>query len=465
MLTPARYKGIHGGRGSGKSHFFGQMAVATNFSEPRRGVCIREVQNSIKDSVKQLIEDKIDDLGLGGWFRVTRDEITGANGSQIVFKGMQSYNADNIKSLEGFDWAWVEEAQNLSKRSLELLRPTIRKPGSELWFGWNPRHDTDPVDDLLRGPHRPTDAKVIELNWRDNPFFPQVLRDEMERDFRADPELAEHIWNGGYEIISEAAYYARHVAAVEREGRIGKFPYDPAKRLRTAWDLGMDDYTAIWFIQDDSTHATVVDFWEGNGLGLDEIVSLALPEVFIPPPGEFQFEGWRQVKALEALAREQPFKYTEHFLPHDVKVRELGASGRHRHQTLELLGMRNLRKGVPADPETRVAALRSLFPQMRFNDTPRVRHGLKRLRHYKRKMNELLGQYMGPLKDGNDHAADAAGEYAINCGLMPVEMPKAPSKPDRLVLTTNDDGTINVPMTVAEMIAMQRRITEERPWM
>ena len=334
---------------------------------------------------------------------------------------MQSYNADNIKSLEGYDIAWVEEAQSLSARSWRMLRPTIRKPNSEIWCSWNPRHDTDPVDEFFRGAHRPKDAVCVEVSWRDNPWFPRVLYDEMRRDYAADPDMAEHVWGGGYEIISEAAYFARHIKAAEREGRVGHFPYNPKLRLRTGWDLGIDDYTAIWFIQDDSEWATVVDFWEANGLGFDEIVSRAMPEVFVPPEGNKDFIGWSRPKAIANLGREIPFTYAENFLPHDVKVRELGAGGRERHITLDLLGVKNIRKGTATDPETRIAASRALLPRVRFNATPRVMHGLKRLRHYKRRFNEAMGTYLGPDKDGNDHAADAFGEYALNCALMPAQ--------------------------------------------
>jgi phage terminase large subunit len=419
LLKPARYKAAHGGRGSAKSHFFAQLGVATNHSAPKRGVCIREVQNSLKDSSYQLVIDKIAAMGLDGHFKATRDEIKGANGSLMIFKGMQAYNAENIKSLEGFDWAWIDEAQTLSARSWRMLRPTIRRENSEIWSSWNPRNDTDPVDAFFRGAHRPANATVVEINWRDNPWFPNVLREEMERDYVADPEMAEHVWGGGYEIISDGAYYARWVAAAEREGRVGHFPYDPAKRLRTAWDLGVDDYMAVWFIQDDGQIPTVVDFYECNGVGFDHVVATALPEVFIPPDNSADYVGWQATRALEEFGRDQPFVYSDHFLPHDIRVREMGSGARHRWEILAALGVHPINKGVPADPDERIAAGRRLLPTMRFNATPRVLHGLKRLRHYKRKRNETMGTWEGPAKDGNDHAADAFGEYALNSELLP----------------------------------------------
>jgi phage terminase large subunit len=441
LLQPARYKGAHGGRGGAKSHFFAQLAVATNYARPARGVCIREVQNSIKDSVKQLIEDKISANGLDAFFEIKRDEIVGKNGSLMVFRGMQSYNAENIKSLEGFDWAWIEEAQTLSERSLRMLRPTIRKDGSEIWASWNPRHDVDAIDQFLRGAHKPEDAIVVEVNWNDNPWLPDVLRAEKDRDHAADPEMAEHVWGGGYEIVSEGAYLARWIATAEKEGRVGHFPYDPRFRLRTGWDLGIDDHTVIWFVQDDGRQATVVDFYEVNNSGFDDIIAAALPELFVPPRDDAKFIGWSRDKALAELDRTEPYRYACHYLPHDVQVRDQAAGGRHRFESLRLLGLQDIVKGVAIDPEERVAASRALLPSVRFNATPRVMHGLKRLRRYKRKFNELLGVYAGPLKDGNDHAADAFGEYAINADILPrVVKPVVVPPPKEVAVTIGPTG-------------------------
>src|SRR5262245_53171277 len=166
LLAARRYKGAYGGRGGAKSHFFAEQLVVRCFSETTRAVCIREVQNSIRESVRQLIVDKIRHFGLESFFAILESEIRGCYGSLVIFKGMQSYNAGNIKSLEGFDLAWVEEAQDLSEQSLRLLRPTIRKEGSEIWFSWNPRYETDAVDRFFRGGKPRDDALLVEVNWR-----------------------------------------------------------------------------------------------------------------------------------------------------------------------------------------------------------------------------------------------------------------------------------------------------------
>lgn len=422
LLVPRRYKGAYGGRGGAKSHFFAEQLVLRCYGRQTRAVCIREVQNSIKESVRQLIIDKIAKFGVGKCFHVLETEIRGANGSLIIFRGMQSYNAENIKSLEDYDIAWVEEAQSLSAKSLRLLRPTIRKEDSEIWFSWNPRYETDAVDAFFRSGRPRADAIVASVNGRDNPWFPEVLRRERDSDYISDPEMAAHVWGGAYEMTSEAAYYAGLIAQAESDGRIGDFGYRVDLPVRTAWDIGVDDYTAIWFVQDDGTGATVIDYHEFSGLGAEDIVRTALPELIPDPPESFL--------ARRRIERVDAFRYGEHFLPHDVKVREWGAGGRTRALTLMALGVKPIHVGAQQGPVERINAARRLLPLTRFNRTKRVMLGVSRLRRYCRRMSDSLGAYTGPLHDQNSHGADAFGEYAINCELV---IPKPPliQKPDR----------------------------------
>lgn len=435
LLGRARYKAAYGGRGGSKSHFFAEQIVLRCYAEPTKAVCIREVQESIKDSVKALIEEKIKKFDLQKFFDVTRPEINGANGSQIIFKGMQSYNAQNIKSLEGFDVAWVEEAQALSAVSLRMLRPTIRKEGSEIWFSWNPRHDTDAVDQFLRGPNKPEGAIVVEVNWNDNPWLPDVLRAEKDADYAADPEMAEHVWGGGYEIISEGSYYGKLLAEAEKQGRIGNFPANPNASVLTSWDIGVDDYTVVWFWQTDGFKATAVDYYEVSGDGADDIVATCMPEVFIPQKLDERWIGWSREQALTDIGRTHPFKYGTSFLPHDIKFREWGAGARSRIESLSGFGVRNIAKGAAANPADRIQAVRRILPVLYFNNTPRVAVGLKRLRRYRRKWNDQLQTYTTPEHDENSHGADAAGEFAINCGIYPAPEPKKP-KPIQVRMPT-----------------------------
>ncbi len=419
-MQPARYKGAYGGRGGAKSHFFAEMMLMRCFRSTTRAACIREVQNSLKESCRQLLVDKIQKLGLGYFFQVLDTEIKGMNGSLIIFKGMQSYNAENIKSLEGFDIAWIEEAQTLSAQSLKMLRPTIRKDGSELWFSWNPRHDNDAVDEFFRGGRIITNSVCVEVNWQDNPWFPSVLAQEKDDDYAADLEMAEHVWGGGYEIISEGAYYARLLHQADKEGRVGDYPYDPAYPVNTAWDIGVDDYTAIWFLQDNGRQVRVIDYYETSGEGPEQIVPDALPEL----------NPDIRAAALQMLeiGRTEPYIYGKHFLPHDVKVREWGAGAKQRSLTLIEYGVKPMHIGVATNPADRINAVRRLLPVAYFNNTGRVQVGLSRLRRYARKFNEGMKTYTTPLHDINSHGADALGEYAINCRIAPPK-PKPVPKP------------------------------------
>jgi len=217
FLEPARYKGAHGGRGSGKSHFFAELLIELAILWPSmhgtglRAVCIREVQKSLEQSVKRLLEDKIAKLGVGHKFEILKAEIRCPGDGLIIFQGMQNHTADSIKSLEGYDIAWVEEAQTMSQHSLDLLRPTIRKEyadgtTSEIWFSWNPRFEDDPVDEFLRK-YAPANSIVREVNYIHNPFFPKVLKDDLEYDKRRDPDRYGHIWLGGYQKSSEARVF------------------------------------------------------------------------------------------------------------------------------------------------------------------------------------------------------------------------------------------------------------------
>jgi phage terminase large subunit len=235
LLSPSRYKGAHGGRGSGKSHFFAEMMVEQCLLRPGlRAACVREVQRSLKNSVKLLVEDKIKALGLTSQFELLEAEIRTPGGGVIVFQGMQNHTADSIKSLEGFDVAWVEEAQSLSQRSLDLLRPTIRKPGSELWFSWNPNKPSDPVDVLLRGENRPSDAIVVEANYSDNPWLPDELKADIEDDRRRDPDKFLHVWGGHYSLNAQARVF--------RNWRIEEFdtPTDAVHRFGADWGFATD---------------------------------------------------------------------------------------------------------------------------------------------------------------------------------------------------------------------------------
>jgi phage terminase large subunit len=240
FLAPARYKGAAGGRGSGKSHAVAEYIVEACVMRRTDVVCLREVQKSLQQSVKKLIESKIETMGVGHLFEVQHDRIKARNGGVIIFQGLANHTAESIKSLEGFDIAWFEEAQSCSQRSLDLLRPTIRKENSELLFTWNPRFQSDPVEQLLRGDKAPPGTVFVEVNYSDNPWFPSVLRDEMEYDKRRDPDKYAHIWLGKYVQNTESRVFQNWTidefdapeGAVHRLGADWGFATDPTVLVR-----------------------------------------------------------------------------------------------------------------------------------------------------------------------------------------------------------------------------------------
>lgn len=296
LLRPARFKGARGGRGSGKSHFYAEQLVEESLTEHIRAACLREVQNSIKESVKQLLEDKINHLGVRAQFRITENEISGPNDSLFIFKGLRNHTVSSIKSLEGFNRAWVEEAQTISQRSLDILTPTIRAKGSELRFGWNPYEADDPVERFFYENEGDPDFVCVTANWRDNPFFPEELRSDMLRDRARDPDKYGHVWEGGYLANSEARVFRNWRVeefdtpdgATHRFGADWGFATDPSVLIRChvdgrklyvdqeAWKVGceIDHLPALfkqiegsqkWMIRADSARPETVSYMRRNG--------------------------------------------------------------------------------------------------------------------------------------------------------------------------------------------------------
>jgi phage terminase large subunit len=260
LLQPARFKGAWGGHGGGKSHFFGELLVERCLLNPGTlAVCIREIQRTLSQSSKRLVETKIGELGVGAQFRVLYDRIETPGGGLIIFQGMQDATAESIKSLEGYQIAWIEEAQTL---------PTIRAEGSEIWASWNPRRKSDAVDEFLRQ-KKPDNAIVVKANWRDNPWFPSVLDEERQLDLERYPERYGHIWSGDYAKAFEGAYWARELAEARRQGRISEVARDPLLPIRLYWDIGgagaKADACAIWVVQFVGQAIRILDYIEGQG--------------------------------------------------------------------------------------------------------------------------------------------------------------------------------------------------------
>lgn len=363
LLQPARYKSVHGGRGSGKSQFFADLWLDENVAEKLDFVCLRETLKSLEFSVKKLLESKIQTYNAGAYFDVQDRRILSKSGGVTIFEGMQNHTSESIKSLEGFDRAWFEEAQNASDKSLTLLRPTIRKPKSQLWFGWNPRKATDPIDALLRGEHPPPDSIVVQANYMDNPWFPDVLRDEMEYDKRRDPDKYAHVWLGEYERNSEARVFRNWI--------IDEFE----RPAGTVFRLGAD-----WGFSVDPSVLVRCDI-EGNRLYVDheaymvgcEIVNL--PELFMSVPESEKWPITADSARPETISHMQKNGFP--------KIRAA------------IKGPKSLEEGV------------EFLKSFDLIVHPRCKHLIDELTLYSYKTDKLTGSVMPILADKDNHIIDA----------------------------------------------------------
>lgn len=402
LLQPARYKGAWGGRGSGKSHFFAELLIEDCLAEPgnsggmgMRAVSIREVQKTLKESSKRLLEDKLRAFGLNeaSGFKVFNEVLQTPGDGVITFQGMQDHNAESIKSLEGYRRAWVEEAQTLSARSLSLLRPTIRMEGSELWFSWNPRRKTDPVDLMLRGAELPTGASVVRANWSDNPKFPSVLEMERQDCLRTSPEQYGHIWEGDYATVNAGAYFARALADARAQGRIGRVAADPLMTIRLFCDIGgtgaRADAFAIWAVQVIGREIRVLDYYEAVGQPLATHLEWMRRKGYTPERAQI-------------------------WLPHDGaagdKVFAVSYESELRKAGYFVTVIPNQGRGAAA---ARIEATRRWLPSCWFNEAT-TSPGLDALGWYHERKDEARGVGLGPEHDWASHGADAFGLMAIS---------------------------------------------------
>jgi phage terminase large subunit len=423
LLQPKRYKGAWGGRGGAKSHFFAEQIICQALTG-KRIVCLREVQNSIKESVKQLLTDKITSFGLDDQFTILEQEIRGPNNSQIIFKGLQSFNAANIKSLEGFDIAWVEEAQTLSQHSLNLLRPTIRKPGSELWFSWNPRYKTDAVDKFFRKAKR-DDAICVMINWYDNPWFKDTpLYADMLKDFETDPDTAEHVWNGAYGS-SQGAILAKWVGQAERDGRINDdviYDHNGAK-IVVSCDLGFRDTTAWWYWQAVPGGFNLVDYQQGNGMDADD---------WIPEVRDKLIEIGGNVKCLDKI-----------WMPHDAKAKTFQSKRTSMERFLTAFGVDKIDIVPQSRKKDQIEAARTLIKRCAFNKT-KCEEGTDGLIAWEFVYNEESGIFSRePDHNWASHPSDA---FAYGCQVMQENKPKDEEKEDKFPISGQKGKITTVPL-------------------
>ena len=391
LFQPKRYKIAKGGRGGGKSWAFARALLILGAQRKLRILCAREFQNSTADSVHALLKDQAEKLGLGSFYEVQQTRIIGANGTEFSFEGLR-HNVTKIKSYEGVDICWVEEARTVSKSSWDTLVPTIRKPGSEIWISFNPELAEDETYKRFIT-HPPTNSEVATINWYDNPWFPAELQQEA-KDLKArDPVGYETVWEGICKQVLDGAIYSNEILAASKAGRFTKVPHDPSKPVHTFWDLGRADRTSIWFAQIVGFEFRLIDFYESRGHALSHYL---------------------KVLAERAKVREDGspgYTYGEHWLPHDAR-NELLASERTIEQQMWAVG-----HTVRITPRLSVAAgidaARQVFERCWFDENL-CADGLQALRNYQYEVDPDTQQFSkNPLHNWASHAADAFRYFAV----------------------------------------------------
>lgn len=394
-----RYKVVYGGRGGAKSHSFAKALLALGATRPMRILCAREVQNSIKDSVHALLKDQIKLLKLEDFYDVLDNEIRGANGTVFIFSGLANHTIESIKSYEGIDIVWVEEAHVVSRRSWDILIPTIRKEvkndageitfTSEIWISLNPEMaDDETYQRFIESP--PDDAIVVKMNWRDNPWFPEVLKKErIEFKRKRSKEDYENIWEGKPRTTIVGAIYALEVAAAVEDRRFARVPYDPRFPVHTFWDLGWNDKMVVIFAQKIAPSViNVINYYEDNFRKYSEVVAF-----------------------MDKLG----YRWGTHYLPHDGGNAN-PQTGKSAEMTLRDLGLRQVKVIKKGDPDEEIRQVRMFFPRVFVDNSNREgRDGgyvggarlIECLRKVKRNVPEKTGE-PGPIEKSQYlHGADA----------------------------------------------------------
>lgn len=372
---PRRYKVAHGGRGSGKSWSVARLLIARAAASPLRVLCARETQKSIQESVHKLLKDQIEAMGLSALFEVQETRILGVNGSLFSFAGIRQQGVANLKSFEGVDVCWVEEAQVVTKRSWDVLIPTIRAPGSEIWITFNPELDTDETyTRFVLNP--PDDALVVACNWSDNPWFPPELDKERIAWLKRDPEGYETTWNGKCRPAVDGAIYAKEIGTMQADGRLCNAPYDPLLKVHTVWDLGWNDAMSILLVQrSGSGELRLIDYIEDSHRTLDSYV---------------------------AELKTKSFQWGTDFIPHDGRSRDF-KSGKSTEEMLQAMGRVVTVLGRD-DIEEGIRQARMVFPRCWVDKKATAL--INRLKRYRRTQNASTGEFGAPLHDENSHGAD-----------------------------------------------------------
>lgn len=383
FTAPSRYKVAYGGRGSAKSWSIAQLLVVVAYSKPTRILCCREVQKSIEASSHQLLSDTIYRLGLGDQFDIQRTTIHCKNGSQFLFEGLKS-NINKIKSMEGIDICWVEEAEAVTKTSWETLIPTIRKPDSEIWVSFNPYDELDETYQRFVV-DTPDDCALVNINWPDNPWFPEELAKEKDALYAKDATMGDWIYGGKPLANADGAYWAKHI----KIDQIKDFAIDPALPVYTYWDLGISDDMTIWFAQYQGAEIRLIHCYSNSGEGLAHYINY-----------------------LHDFRDKHQIVYEGHYAPHDINVRELG-TGKSRLETARSMGVA-FRESPKMPVQDGINAARFLLPRCWFNESM-TKDGVKALKSYRREFDEVKGVFKNnPLHNWASHYADAFRYLAVS---------------------------------------------------
>ena len=411
LFQPKRYKVLKGGRGGAKSWGVARALLVLGAQRPLRWLCAREYQNSIKDSVHWLFKDQIHRLQLDAFYDVQKLGIFGKNGTEFGFEGLH-HNITNLKSWEGADGAWVEEAQVVSKSSWDILIPTIRKEGSEIWITMNPEFEDDATyERFVSNP--PKSAIVIDINWRDNPWFPKVLEEERLDLLARDPDAYDHVWEGRCRQWVEGAIYANELRRAYNDERVCAVEFDDALPVYTAWDLGHTDDTAIWWYQVARGEIHLLESYSCSGASLGEFASQILGrEVSIDLIGDEVVASLGE--SIPDLAHRRLYRYAKHWLPHDARAKTLAAKGKSTVEQLAApLGKSKLAIVPDIGVEDGIQAARTAFSRCWF-DQDGCDAGLKSLRRYQRQLQQDGLSYKKiPFHNWASHYADAFRMMAV----------------------------------------------------
>lgn len=393
LFDPIRFKVLYGGRGGGKSWAIADALLLLGCQKPLRILCARELQISIADSVHRLLSDRIEHLNLDGFYTITQKAIVGVNGTTFLFKGLK-HNYREIKSTEGVDICWVEEAENVTARSWEVLRPTIRKEGSEIWVSFNTKNVTDATYAMFVT-RKPDNALVKKVSWRDNPFFPEVLDIERVDMMMRDKEAYDHIWEGQPDTRFSGAVYAKQMAQLHARGHLTpQVKHDSAYPVYTLWDLGYGDAVVVWFYQIAPGEILLFDYYEDNAEGVQFYCDMLKGVTARSDLGE----------PLGEKSHRQHYTYGNHYVPQDATKKLMEAGGKSVVEQAREQGVI-----MTVIPETthvnRNTALRALLPKLWFNSET-CSDGIDALMAYHFEYNEDMQRFSkDPVHDWSSHAS------------------------------------------------------------